>query len=59
MIKRHLSFRGYFDLYNIPFQADFSLQLYGEEKPFATGGLNQGPNIFDYLVEREHSVFCQ
>src|SRR5882672_2475662 len=51
-IKAHLNFRGYFDLYNIPFQY-ISLYDFTEKKsPLQPGGLNRGPNIFDYLQDK-------
>jgi hypothetical protein len=51
-IKVQLNFRGYFDLYNIPFKY-ISLYDFTEKKnPLQPGGLNRGPNIFDYLGER-------
>jgi Type I phosphodiesterase / nucleotide pyrophosphatase len=47
--KRRLNFRGYFDLYNIPFR-HISLYDFSEKKsPLQPGGLNRGPNLFDYL----------
>ncbi len=50
-IKRQLNFRGYFDLYNIPFKY-ISLYDFTEKKsPLQPGGMNQGPNIFDFLEE--------
>jgi hypothetical protein len=52
IIKRRLSFRGYFDLYNIPFNY-ISLYNFSETKsPLQPGGLNRGPNIFDCLEDR-------
>jgi predicted AlkP superfamily pyrophosphatase or phosphodiesterase len=52
-IKRQLNFRGYFDLYNIPFQY-ISLYDFTEKKsPLQPGGMNQGPNIFDFLEEEQ------
>src|SRR5262245_9698387 len=52
-IKRQLNFRGYFDLYNIPFKY-ISLYDFTEKKsPLQPGGMNQGTNIFDYLEERQ------
>jgi predicted AlkP superfamily pyrophosphatase or phosphodiesterase len=52
MLKAHLRFRGYFDLYNIPFE-HISLFDFSEKKnPLQPGGLNRGPNIFDRLKER-------
>lgn len=52
-IKVQLNFRGYFDLYNIPFKY-ISLYDFSEKKsPLQPGGMNRGPNIFDYLSERQ------
>jgi predicted AlkP superfamily pyrophosphatase or phosphodiesterase len=52
LLKVHLKFRGYFDLYNIPFEF-ISLFDFSEKKnPLQPGGLNVGPNIFDYLESR-------
>lgn len=52
LLKRPLKFRGYFDLYNIPFQ-HISLFDFSEKKnPLTPGGLNRGPNIFDFLQAR-------
>lgn len=57
LVKNRLSFRGYFDLYNIPFES-ISLYDFSEKKnPLQPGGLNQGPNIFDYLQERNVRYF--
>src|SRR5438046_5155269 len=51
-IKVQLNFRGYFDLYNIPFKY-ISLYDFTEKKsPLQPHGMNQGPNIFDHLIER-------
>jgi predicted AlkP superfamily pyrophosphatase or phosphodiesterase len=51
-LKVHLKFRGYFDLYNIPFEY-ISLFDFSEKKnPLQPEGLNQGPNIFDHMKER-------
>lgn len=53
MVKTHLKFRGYFDLYNIPFE-HISLFDFSEKKnPLQPGGLNHGPNIFDHLQQRD------
>src|SRR4030095_8906426 len=42
-VKAQLSFRGYFDLYNIPFK-HISLFDFSEKKnPLQPGGLNRGP----------------
>jgi len=52
-LKERLQFKGYFDLYNIPFE-HISLFDFSEKKsPLQPGGMNLGPNIFDYLEERQ------
>lgn len=49
LLKVHLKFRGYFDLYNIPFE-HISLFDFSEKKnPLQPNGLNLGPNIFDHM----------
>lgn len=49
LVKARLKFRGYFDLYNIPFES-ISLFDFSEKKnPLQPGGLNRGANIFDHL----------
>lgn len=51
-LKHRLRFKGYFDLYNIPFEY-ISLFDFSEKKsPLQPGGMNIGSNIFDYLEER-------
>ncbi len=51
-IKVQLNFRGYFDLYNIPFR-HISLYDFTEKKsPLQPGGMNRGTNIFDYLQQQ-------
>ncbi len=57
LVRRHLNFRGYFDLYNIPFQ-HISLYDFTEKKsPLRPGGMNRGPNIFDFLTRRHIPYF--
>jgi hypothetical protein len=52
VVKRNLNFLGYFDLYNIPFEY-ISLYDFTEKKsPLKPGGMNRGPNIFDFLTHR-------
>jgi hypothetical protein len=52
LLKVHLKFRGYFDLYNIPFE-HISLFDFSEKKnPLEPKGLNSGTNIFDHMQER-------
>ena len=51
-VRAHLKFRGYFDLYNIPFK-HISLFDFTEKKcPLKPGGMNHGRNIFDFLELR-------
>jgi hypothetical protein len=57
LVKRRLNFRGYFDLYNIPFKY-ISLYDFTEKKsPLRPGGMNRGPNIFDFLTRRHIPYF--
>src|SRR5689334_5294447 len=50
-VKAQLGFRGYFDLYNLPFQY-LSLFDFSEKKsPLRPGGMNRGPNVFDFLEQ--------
>jgi hypothetical protein len=57
LVKRKLNFRGYFDLYNIPFKY-ISLYDFTEKKsPLKPGGMNRGPNIFDFLTRRHIPYF--
>jgi hypothetical protein len=57
LVKRRLNFRGYFDLYNIPFRY-ISLYDFTEKKsPLKPGGMNRGPNIFDFLTRRHIPYF--
>ena len=52
-VKAQLKFRGYFDLYNIPFRY-ISLFDFSEKKsPLRPGGMNRGPNICDFLEMRK------
>ena len=52
LLKVHLKFRGYFDLYNIPFEFISMFDFSEKKNPLQAGGLNRGPNIFDHLKER-------
>jgi predicted AlkP superfamily pyrophosphatase or phosphodiesterase len=52
-----LGFKGYFDLYNIPFE-HITLYDFSEKKsPLKPRGMNCGPNIFDFLESKEISYF--
>jgi predicted AlkP superfamily pyrophosphatase or phosphodiesterase len=48
-VKAHLKFRGYFDLYNIPFRYISLFDFTEKKNPLQPGGMNRGPNIFDFL----------
>jgi len=50
-VKRQLGFKGYFDLYNIPFAHIHRFDFTEKKSPLAPGGMNAGQNIFDQLAE--------
>ncbi len=52
LVKRALGFRGYFDLYNIPFQHIHRFDFTEKRSPLQPGGMNRGSNIFDQLTSR-------
>ncbi|HXS69452.1 MAG TPA: alkaline phosphatase family protein [Candidatus Polarisedimenticolia bacterium] len=54
-VKVRLSFRGYFDLYNIPFKHIAQYDFTEKKSPLQPGGMNRGPNIFDFLERRKIS----
>jgi len=54
-VKARLNFRGYFDLYNIPFRYISLFDFTEKKSPLQPGGMNRGPNIFDFLTERQIS----
>ncbi|MCI0745736.1 MAG: alkaline phosphatase family protein [Verrucomicrobia subdivision 3 bacterium] len=47
-----LKFRGYFDLYNIPFEQISLFDFTEKKSPLKPGGMNRGGNIFDLLEIR-------
>jgi predicted AlkP superfamily pyrophosphatase or phosphodiesterase len=53
LLKTGLNFRGYFDLYNLPFEHISLFDFSEKRSPLAPGGMNRGPNIFDFLEERQ------
>ncbi|MBI2512578.1 MAG: alkaline phosphatase family protein [Opitutae bacterium] len=53
-VKMQLKFRGYFDLYNIPFRYISLFDFTEKKNPLQPGGLNRGPNIFDFL--QDHGI---
>src|SRR5205814_128484 len=52
-VRVHLKFRGYFDLYNIPFKYVSLFDFTEKKSPLKPGGMNRGPNIFDFLQEKK------
>lgn len=51
-IKARLNFRGYFDLYNIPFRHISLFDFSEKRSPLKPGGLNRGSNLCDFLAEK-------
>src|SRR4051812_17247762 len=51
-VKMKLKFKGYFDLYNVPFRYISMFDFTEKKSPLQPGGMNRGPNIFDFLKER-------
>ena len=51
-VKMRLNFRGYFDLYNVPFRYISLFDFTEKKSPLQPGGMNRGPNVFDFLTER-------
>ena len=56
-VKVQLNFRGYFDLYNIPFKFIHLFDFTEKKSPLQPGGMNCGPNIFDFLVGEKIPYF--
>jgi hypothetical protein len=52
-VKVQLKFRGYFDLYNIPFKFIHLFDFTEKKSPLKPKGMNRGPNIFDLLEEKK------
>ena len=57
-VKQQLNFRGYFDLYNIPFKHIALYDFTEKKSPLKPGGMNRGPNIFDFLTRRHIPYFA-
>jgi hypothetical protein len=53
LVKVQLKFRGYFDLYNIPFEHISLFDFTEKKSPLRPRGMNRGPNIVDFLEESE------
>ena len=56
-VKVQLNFRGYFDLYNIPFRYIHLFDFTEKRSPLQPKGMNRGPNIFDVLTARKIPYF--
>src|SRR5436309_2993353 len=52
-VKARLNFRGYFDLYNMPFKYLPLFDFTEKRNPLQAGGMNRGANIFDFLELRD------
>src|SRR6185369_3197918 len=52
LIKTRLKLRGYFDLYNMPFEHISLFDFTEKKNPLEPGGMNRGANIFDFLQQR-------
>jgi hypothetical protein len=57
VVKKQLGFKGYFDLYNIPFEQIYLYDFTEKKSPLKPGGMNRGGNIFDFLEDREIPYF--
>ncbi len=57
-VKNHLGFKGYFDLYNIPFQHITLYDFSEKRSPLKPGGMNRGQNIFDWLEKNKVPYFA-
>lgn len=56
-VKSQLNFRGYFDLYNIPFKYIGLYDFTEKKSPLKPKGMNRGANIFDFLEKRQIPYF--
>lgn len=56
-VKVQLKFRGYFDLYNIPFRHISLFDFTEKKSPLKPKGMNRGTNIFDFLEEKKIPYF--
>lgn len=57
LVKAQFGFRGYFDLYNIPFRHVHNYDFTEKKSPLQPGGMNRGENIFDFLVAQGTPYF--
>jgi predicted AlkP superfamily pyrophosphatase or phosphodiesterase len=57
VVKWKLGYRGYFDLYNIPFKHIALYDFTEKTSPLRPQGMNRGQNIFDFLELRRIPYF--
>jgi predicted AlkP superfamily pyrophosphatase or phosphodiesterase len=57
LVKKKLGFKGYFDLYNVPFKHIASYDFTEKKSPLQPGGMNRGGNIFDFLQKEQMPYF--
>jgi hypothetical protein len=57
LVKARLGFRGYFDLYNIPFRHIHLYDFTEKKSPLQPGGMNRGENVFDFFQEKGIAYF--
>ena len=57
IFKAKLNFKGYFDLYNIPFQHIHRYDFTEKKSPLQPKGMNRGDNIFDFLTSEKIPYF--
>ncbi|MEN9676041.1 MAG: hypothetical protein RIS76_1937 [Verrucomicrobiota bacterium] len=57
LLEVRLGFGGYFDLYNIPFRFIHLFDFTEKKSPLLPGGMNRGPNIFDFLTAEQIPYF--
>ncbi|OYW31576.1 MAG: nucleotide pyrophosphatase [Chthoniobacter sp. 12-60-6] len=58
IVKSVLGFKGWFDLYNIPFQFIHLFDFTEKKSPLQPRGMNRGSNIFDLLVDKGLPYFA-
>jgi hypothetical protein len=57
LVQKKLGFKGYFDLYNIPFEHIHLFDFTEKKSPLQPDGMNRGPNIFDTLEQKNVPYF--
>ncbi|MDB6028809.1 MAG: Type phosphodiesterase/nucleotide pyrophosphatase [Verrucomicrobiales bacterium] len=56
-VRSKIGFKGYFDLYNIPFEHIAQYDFSEKKSPLKPGGMNRGDNIFDFLESKNINYF--